>query len=628
MAAETKDESSSAATEQSLVETDETGTQISQKGLVASEPQVENAVEEVKESGNGREELDEGVDSPLEVSPTPKGASNPDSSGNKSDEEEPSDLLTTEQEVIKVDELTSNLEKNTKTDAPLLSPLKLHEEEQKEPEIQKKPTLSPLFANAFSNFRNGLQKMQHPNQRETIIKKDALTSPRPSTPKKELLADIAPTTPKTTTETPLVSPKTEMDIRPSHQNKKPQTAEGPQEEDSNSTSESRNQTPVDSPGTKQERNSPGALISLANIFSKVRSSSSLESDGKVSGKDLAEELSIADLTIPELNQNKDKESPTGSTSLLSSFKVGGEENDKEEPHCFEVHTFRQPTNCDVCEGLLVGLWCQGLQCKQCGLNVHRGEGVGGHDDCRAEALLTGCCQRKHIKSSSSEQPVQMSQVIQQFRQLAKEKPNFLRDAKAQLDRDINSRVKEIVVSKGTEEEKTKKLLRARTVIVPFVQLLDSIEHRGLIFIYSLLCFGHLVSAALVSIISWIGFYLVILLLPNNHGSASDLAWFHTATVVYSYHAAVVVLVIMLRRLVNLVNRKSNLLDQFLETVLRLQAEADLGISVNGVANRAKLWVDRTVVTSSSMCLLALGFWHVTTQANIHPSNLSVNNTIS
>ena len=50
-------------------------------------------------------------------------------------------------------------------------------------------------------------------------------------------------------------------------------------------------------------------------------------------------------------------------------------------HKFAEHTYRSPTNCDICHGLLVGLWSQGLQCEKCGVNCHRGEGIGDHDDC-------------------------------------------------------------------------------------------------------------------------------------------------------------------------------------------------------------------------------------------------------
>lgn len=72
-------------------------------------------------------------------------------------------------------------------------------------------------------------------------------------------------------------------------------------------------------------------------------------------------------------------------------------------HKFAEHTYRSPTNCDICHGLLVGLWSQGLQCEKCGVNCHRGEGIGDHDDCLAEAMLApcGCVQPKSSKADDS-----------------------------------------------------------------------------------------------------------------------------------------------------------------------------------------------------------------------------------
>ena len=79
-------------------------------------------------------------------------------------------------------------------------------------------------------------------------------------------------------------------------------------------------------------------------------------------------------------------------------------------HKFAEHTYRSPTNCDICHGLLVGLWSQGLQCEKCGVNCHRGEGIGDHDDCLAEALLApcGCVQPKSSKADES--PIEETKV--------------------------------------------------------------------------------------------------------------------------------------------------------------------------------------------------------------------------
>ena len=245
-------------------------------------------------------------------------------------------------------------------------------------------------------------------------------------------------------------------------------------------------------------------------------------------------------------------------------------------------------------------------------------------------MLTGCpgedhrARCTHVRKSSD--PVQVGDVIQQLRQMAKEQPNFIRDAKAQWDRDINSKVKEIIVSKGTEEEKGKKLLRARNAIVPFVEHVDNIEHRGLIYVCCLLLLLHLTMAAFVGLVGWVGFLASIW---PKHGfltdSAIELAALHTTTVIYSFHVAVVMLVFLLRKLTSLLNRKSNLLDQFLRDKLKLEAESDLGVSINGVARRARLWVNRLTISSILMCLIVLRLWHQSQSEPPPPTEPSLEN---
>ena len=41
------------------------------------------------------------------------------------------------------------------------------------------------------------------------------------------------------------------------------------------------------------------------------------------------------------------------------------------PHTFVVHTYTKPTKCHSCNKLLVGVFKQGLQCKDCNYNVHK-----------------------------------------------------------------------------------------------------------------------------------------------------------------------------------------------------------------------------------------------------------------
>ena len=144
-----------------------------------------------------------------------------------------------------------------------------------------------------------------------------------------------------------------------------------------------------------------------------------------------------------------------SSSLLQSK----DQNELELAHKFAEHTYKGPTNCDICNGLLVGLWSQGLQCDICGLNVHRGEGVNGHDDCRKEALLSPCSGSK----AEDEQPATT------LREAMKKSPNFFQDVKQQMNRDLKSHVRSVVVASGVEGERSKKLRRFRERLVPIME---------------------------------------------------------------------------------------------------------------------------------------------------------------
>ncbi|KAG1684723.1 Serine/threonine-protein kinase D3 [Nymphon striatum] len=55
------------------------------------------------------------------------------------------------------------------------------------------------------------------------------------------------------------------------------------------------------------------------------------------------------------------------------------------PHSFLIHSYTKPTVCQVCKKLLRGLFKQGLQCKDCRLNVHRKCAERLPNDCAGEA---------------------------------------------------------------------------------------------------------------------------------------------------------------------------------------------------------------------------------------------------
>ncbi|KAL1461900.1 hypothetical protein WDU94_013763 [Cyamophila willieti] len=57
------------------------------------------------------------------------------------------------------------------------------------------------------------------------------------------------------------------------------------------------------------------------------------------------------------------------------------------PHTFNLHTYTRPTLCGLCKKLLKGLFKQGLQCKDCGFNVHKKCLDKVPKDCVGEAVV-------------------------------------------------------------------------------------------------------------------------------------------------------------------------------------------------------------------------------------------------
>jgi hypothetical protein len=204
----------------------------------------------------------------------------------------------------------------------------------------------------------------------------------------------------------------------------------------------------------------------------------------------------------------------------------------------------------------------------------------------------------------------MTSAIQQVRQLARERPNFFRDVKEQIDRDIQSRVKTMIVSKGAQEQKTKSLFRLRTnVILPTIQYLDKIEKNqlGSMFIYGLLIGGHMILSLLVCFVASAGFALA-LFSTTTKGVSKSITISHNVTILYAFHMAMLLLVLLVRRFVQLIHRKSKILDSFLQEVLSISSKEDLGISVQEFANRSKLWTSRITKTTFFMLLLSIGWY--------------------
>jgi hypothetical protein len=204
----------------------------------------------------------------------------------------------------------------------------------------------------------------------------------------------------------------------------------------------------------------------------------------------------------------------------------------------------------------------------------------------------------------------MTSAIQQVRQLARERPNFFRDVKEQIDRDIQSRVKTMIVSKGAQEQKTKSLFRLRTnVVLPTIQYLDKLEKNqfGSKLIYGLLIGGHMILALLVCVVASSGFALA-LFSTTTKGVSKSITISHNVTILYAFHMALLLLVLLVRRFVQLIHRKSKILDSFLQEVLSISSKEDLGISVQEFANRSKLWMSRITKTTFFMLLLSIGWY--------------------
>jgi len=307
----------------------------------------------------------------------------------------------------------------------------------------------------------------------------------------------------------------------------------------------------------------------------------------------------------ELNQEEMEDDDSQSSSIFlrrhSSFVRDDDSNEYELAHKFAEHTYKSPTNCGICRGLLVGLWSQGLQCETCGLNVHRGEGVDGHDDCRGEALLSPCSGKK----------IEEDQPTTTLREAMKQSPNFFQDVKQQMNRDIKSHVKSAVVASGVEGERSKKLRRFRERLVPLVEMVDSVEARGEIISFLVLMSFHVCIAIALALVSFAGF---VLALWPRHGlltsSALRSAFLHDCTVLCTMHVCLLLLSLILRRMATGCKRKSIIFDQFLRDVFKIDAQEDLGISVAGATTRARAWTGRLVLTSTVTCFATILVWHI------------------
>ncbi|XP_071790240.1 serine/threonine-protein kinase D1-like isoform X2 [Asterias amurensis] len=91
------------------------------------------------------------------------------------------------------------------------------------------------------------------------------------------------------------------------------------------------------------------------------------------------------LSLSKTDSYKDKRSPScGGRPLWVEKAVASR---IKVPHTFVVHSYTKPTICQYCRRLLVGLFRQGIQCKDCKFNCHKRCAEKVPKDCLGEAPL-------------------------------------------------------------------------------------------------------------------------------------------------------------------------------------------------------------------------------------------------
>jgi hypothetical protein len=358
--------------------------------------------------------------------------------------------------------------------------------------------------------------------------------------------------------------------------------------------------------TKESPTASGDPIDESSKKSPTQTLSLPTLTGKLDGK-----LDSPGTRSKEADDNQSQSSP-GSTSAIflrgSNFLGSSKNDDRPElAHKFKDHTFRKPTKCDICEGLLVGLFSQGLQCQCCGMNVHHGRGKGEHGDCRAEAILA-CCKGPDAKrGKENEQPIRLQQTFKEVRELAKNSPGFLREVKEQMDKDLRSHAKKMVVKAGTEEQRSKNLHRLRERLVPFLKKVKAIEQNGNVAAVASLLYYHTICVAIMA--AFTGLEFTLSLWPTKEGPSIQAVVLYSATVLRSIHVTLLIASIGIRWSSFVFQRKAVIFNQFLSDVGTINAEQDIGISVATAAVTFRYWSDRFVLSSLTTCCMLISFWY-------------------
>jgi len=349
-------------------------------------------------------------------------------------------------------------------------------------------------------------------------------------------------------------------------------------------------------------------------------------------------------------------------------------NISEKAHVFVERTYHAPTYCDVCHGLLVGLWHQGLHCADCLINVHHGGGVGEHDDCYAEATLLMPCktttnttsagannrasptrqrERSHhfekalfsISSVSADEAEDHEhaggananetkeankqrdnsskptfiEAVREVRSLIANNPDFFKDLKQQIDKDMLSLAKNVVVSASVETERELSLKKLRmNYVKPFVSYNDWMESKGEVFCLFVTLLVHCIITVVAFLLSFVGFTIAIILqllyyVPQEVITANRVSHLaiigHEATVLGTVHLTMLLFALLFYfKGAKYLRRKEIIIDQFFRDRLKIDAKPDIGVSVVGLVSRIDRWSRRAVMATAMASSLTICFW--------------------
>jgi len=361
----------------------------------------------------------------------------------------------------------------------------------------------------------------------------------------------------------------------------------------------------DNDDDKQENKESSSEARLTSLLSRIASSTSVAANGEGSKKESDGGLPLASRLRQRLRLRRRNRSI------------------RERAHRFHEQSYGAPTYCDICDGLLVGLWSQGLQCGVCGMNVHRGQGAGEHDDCRAEALLKACgkCREENEdddddddddeSEEEGEEEATIGKVIKQLHALTKT-PSFLKEVSEQANRDIMAHATKAILATGVEGERTKKLRRFKNAAVPILTSIERFEtDRG-----PACAYVGLVPCQLAVAAAGAAFWTVVLSVASlwpTYGfltpTSIQIGSSHFVTVLSAFQALLLLVSIALKFASNLFKRKSDIVDTFLRDMFGLDARQDLGISVRRAAELVTIWSRRSVRAASVSCVSLTLVWH-------------------